>query len=91
MFTTGLVMKIFRIKFLFFSQGKTQYSCLQEFYDKNFELKKYPYKFKFTRGDKTKYGQVIYSKHPIINKGEINFKSKSNSAIYADLKLKRYR
>ena len=62
--------------------------CLQEFYDKNFELENYPYEFKFTRGDKTKYGQVIYSKYPIINKGEINFKSKSNSAIYADLKLK---
>ena len=58
-----------------FAVQKVEYptfpDSLQEFYDKNFELKKYPYKFKFTRGDKTKYGQVIYSKHPIINKGEI--------------------
>lgn len=74
---------------IFLSGQNPDIICLQEFYDKNFELKKYPYKFKFTRGDKTKYGQVIYSKHPIINKGEINFKSKSNSAIYADLKLKK--
>ncbi|MCS4240340.1 endonuclease/exonuclease/phosphatase family protein [Myroides odoratus] len=60
--------------------------CLQE-YSKSAGLnfKQYPYKYVVSHGDKIKTGQAIYSKHRIIDKGEINLPNSNNNVIFADV------
>jgi endonuclease/exonuclease/phosphatase family metal-dependent hydrolase len=60
--------------------------AFQEFHPhKNIKFLGYPYKYESLSGKKTKYGQAIFSKYRIINKGEIKFKNTSNKAIYVDV------
>ena len=61
--------------------------CLQEYQNSDFFLDPYPYKYENLRGDKLKYGQAIFSKYPIISKGSLNFESRSNNAIFSDIKI----
>ncbi|QYJ68433.1 endonuclease/exonuclease/phosphatase family protein [Flavobacterium litorale] len=46
----------------------------------------YKYKYIFSRNDRYKTGQAIFSKFPIVDKGSIKFPKSSNNVIYADLK-----
>ncbi|AXG72827.1 endonuclease [Flavobacterium arcticum] len=61
--------------------------CFQEYapLDK-VHFNRYKYKYVFSSGDSHKTGQAIYSKFPIVNKGDIEFPESSNHAIYADIK-----
>jgi len=60
--------------------------AFQEYHPhQNFSLPKYPYKYESLSGGKTKYGQAIFSKYKIINKGEIEFTNTENKAVYADV------
>ncbi len=60
--------------------------CLQEFSpNANVSVKKYPHSFVKLYGGKNKYGQAIYSKYKMIEKGEIQFPNTSNNVIYADI------
>lgn len=60
--------------------------CLQEFSpNANVLVKKYPHSFVKLYGGKNKYGQAIYSKYKMIEKGEIQFPNTSNNVIYADI------
>ena len=59
--------------------------CLQEYQNTKFDLENYPHKYENLRGDNLKYGQAIFSKYPIINKGSIDFNSLSNNAIFSDI------
>ena len=61
--------------------------CLQEYRGNIIDLPNYPYRFEFLRGNNIKYGQVIFSKFPILNKGSVDFGSMSNNAIFVDLKI----
>ena len=61
--------------------------CLQEYQNADFKLDNYLYKYEKLRGDNLKYGQAIFSKYPIINKGSIDFNSPSNNAIFSDIKI----
>ena len=61
--------------------------CLQEYRGNILDLPNYPYRFEFLRGNNIKYGQVIFSKFPILNKGSVDFSSMSNNAIFVDLKI----
>ena len=61
--------------------------CLQEYRGNIIDLPNYPYRFEFLRGNNIKYGQVIFSKFPILNKGSVEFSSMSNNAIFVDLKI----
>ena len=61
--------------------------CLQEYQNAEFDLENYPHKYENLRGDNLKYGQAIFSKYPIINKGSIDFNSLSNNAIFSDIKI----
>ena len=59
---------------------------LQEYHPhKNINLSHFKYKFEKLEGNKTKYGQAIFSKYPIINSGSIEFPDTANNAIYADI------
>ena len=53
----------------------------------NFNLIDHPFKYMSLSGEKTKYGQAIFSKFPIINSGEIKFRKSTNSAIFSDIKI----
>ena len=63
--------------------------CLQEYRNNVLIMPNHPHKYEYLRGDDLKYGQVIYSKFPIINSGIINLDSKSNSAIYVDIEINK--
>jgi len=60
--------------------------AFQEYHPhKDFSLKSYPYKYESLSGGKTKYGQAIFSKYPIVSKGKIDFLNTENKAIYVDV------
>ena len=61
--------------------------CLQEYQNTNFNLDNYEYHYEKLRGGNLKYGQAIFSKYPIVNKGSIDFNSPSNNAIFSDIKI----
>lgn len=60
--------------------------CLQEFSPNDkVRLRNFPNEYVKLYGGRNKYGQAIFSKFPIINKGEIDFPNSSNNVIYADI------
>ncbi len=60
--------------------------AFQEFNShKDFNLPNYNYRYKSLSNSKIKYGQAIFSKNKIINKGEIKFLNTNNKAIYIDI------
>lgn len=59
---------------------------VQEYHPhKNIDLSFFKYKFEKLSGKKTKYGQAIFSKFPIVNSGSIEFPDTANNAIFADV------
>ena len=48
-------------------------------------LPDYGYKFEELSGKRTRYGQAIYSRFPIVNSGSFEFPNTGNNAIYADI------
>ncbi|MEP0262402.1 endonuclease/exonuclease/phosphatase family protein [Dokdonia sp.] len=60
--------------------------CFQE-YNSEHELSNdvYPYHYKKMINDSKIFGQIIYSKYPIINGGSLDFKKTGNNVIYADV------
>lgn len=59
---------------------------IQEYHPhKNIDLSFFKYKFEKLSGKKTKYGQAIFSKFPIVNSGSIEFPNTGNNAIYVDV------
>ena len=64
--------------------------AFQEFHPhKEVDLNQYPYKFESLSGKRMRYGQAIYSKYPIVNKGLIKFRGSANKAIFVDILKKR--
>lgn len=61
--------------------------CFQEYAAlDNVSFKQYRYNYVFTNQERYKSGQAIFSKFPIVNKGEITFPSSANNVIFADIK-----
>lgn len=60
--------------------------CIQEFspVDK-INFSQYKYSYIDLEGNKNKYGQAIFSKFKIINKGKIDFPNSSNKVIFGDI------
>jgi endonuclease/exonuclease/phosphatase family metal-dependent hydrolase len=77
----------------------TDIACLQEFYHSETDSiffsqqiisKKYPYFYfePFLIARRQHFGMAIFSKHPIVNKGEIKFRENSNNQIiFCDIKI----
>lgn len=64
--------------------------CIQEFSPVNaIDFSQFNHKYIDINGKKNKYGQAIYSKFPILNKGVISFPNSSNKVIFADIKRKQ--
>ncbi len=61
--------------------------CLQEYSSAaNVDLKVYPYKFVMIEGEQVKTGQAIYSKFPIIEKGQLELPNSNNNVVFADIR-----
>lgn len=60
--------------------------CIQEHYLPNkVDFSEYPYRYEHFKTSKTKLGNAIFSKYPLINKGAFDFKNTGNNTIYADI------
>lgn len=60
--------------------------CIQEFSPvEKINFSQYKYKYIDLEGNKNKYGQAIFSKFKIINKGKIDFPNSSNKVIFSDI------
>ncbi len=72
----------------FINEQNPDILCLQEFsYAANIDLKAYKHKFILMQGNKIKTGQGIFSKFPIINKGNLDLPNSNNNVVYADIKI----
>ena len=61
--------------------------CIQEYSENaNVDLRVYKYKYIFMQGNQIKSGQAIFSKYPIIDKGNIELPESDNAIIYADIR-----
>lgn len=70
----------------FIKKESPEILSIQEYHPhKNIDLSFFKYKFEKLSGKKTKYGQAIFSKFPIINSGSIEFPNTANNAIFADV------
>ncbi|WP_303317152.1 endonuclease/exonuclease/phosphatase family protein [Flavivirga abyssicola] len=59
---------------------------IQEYHPhKNIDLSFFKHKYEKLSGNKTKYGQAIFSQYPIVNSGSIEFPDTANNAIFADI------
>lgn len=64
--------------------------CIQEFSPvEKINFSQYKYNYVNIEGKKNKYGQAIFSKFKIIDKGEIDFPNSSNKVIFADILRKK--
>ena len=60
--------------------------CFQEYFPHgNIDFSFYKYKYEALSGKTIKNGQAIFSKHPIIKSGSVDFPNTENNAIYADV------
>ena len=59
--------------------------ALQEYFISDKLSINYPYSYIEYKGDKKGFGQAIYSKYKIINKGSLDFDNSSNNAIFIDI------
>ncbi len=69
----------------FIDQTETDILTIQEYYPSEDLSLDYPYKYIFYKNDKKDFGQAIYSKYKIINKGSLDFENSSNNAIFIDV------
>lgn len=62
--------------------------CIQEFSSSSekIDLRVYKHKYLLKSGNKIKTAQAIFSKFPIIHKGDILFPNSNNNAIFVDIK-----
>lgn len=59
---------------------------IQEYHPhENIDLSFFKFKYEKLSGNKTKYGQAIFSQYPIVNSGSIEFPKTSNNAIFVDI------
>jgi len=70
----------------FISKKDPDIVCLQEYYPK-YSLSKdqYPYQYKKMSEISKSFGQIIYSKFPIVTTGSLDFYMTGNNVIYADV------
>ena len=69
----------------FIEENDPDILAIQEYYPAKNSSFKYPYKYVKLKGKRKNFGQAIYSKYKIINKGSVDFKTSSNNAIFIDI------
>ncbi|WP_300569636.1 endonuclease/exonuclease/phosphatase family protein [Flavobacterium sp.] len=72
----------------FVNENNPDVLCIQEYSTSaKIDLKIYPYRAIFMKGNQIRTGQAIFSKFPIVNEGELKFPESNNNAIFADMKI----
>ncbi|OYU80534.1 MAG: endonuclease [Flavobacterium sp. BFFFF1] len=70
----------------FVNEKEPSILCIQEFSNAaDFNDSAYKYHYIFSKGNKIKSGQAIFSKFRIVNSGNIVFPNSSNNTIFADI------
>ena len=73
----------------FVTEENADIVSFQEFHKHHkMHLPQYPYQYVQTSGRSKNFGQAIFSKYPIVNKGSLQFEDTGNNAIFADVQLK---
>ncbi len=73
----------------FISEKKPDIVCLQEYYPKyTLPLDQYPHQYRKMSEVSKSFGQIIYSKYPIVRTGALDFKGTGNNVIYADVVIR---
>jgi endonuclease/exonuclease/phosphatase family metal-dependent hydrolase len=71
----------------FINEQNPDILCIQEYSETaKVDLRVYKHKFIFMQGKNIKTGQAIFSKYPIIGKGNIKFPQSDNLIVYADIR-----
>jgi endonuclease/exonuclease/phosphatase family metal-dependent hydrolase len=71
----------------FINEQNPDILCIQEYSEAaKIDLRIYKYKAIYMHGKNIKTGQAIFSKFPIINKGNIKFPNSDNTVVFADIK-----
>lgn len=71
----------------FINEQNPDILCIQEYSQTaHVDLRVYKHRFIFMQGKNIKTGQAIFSKYPIINKGNIEFPESDNLIVYADIR-----
>lgn len=70
----------------FITEKNPDIVCLQE-YNATFKLspEQYPHEYKKMIGKSDRFGQIIYSKYPIVHTESLDFENSGNNVIYADI------
>lgn len=70
----------------FIAENDPDIISFQEYSSTNkVNLNAYPHKHVVLKKQNPPFGQAIYSKFPVVNAGDLNFKNSGNNAIYADV------
>jgi vancomycin resistance protein VanJ len=70
----------------FIKKEKPDIVSFQEYHPHdNIDMSFYKYKYEALSGQRTKYGQAIFSNYPIVQSGSVGFPDTANNAIYADV------
>jgi hypothetical protein len=71
----------------FINEKNPDILCIQEYSETaKVDLRVYKHKFIFMQGKNIKTGQAIFSKYPIIDKGNIEFPQSDNLIVYVDIR-----
>lgn len=69
----------------FIKQNNPDILAIQEYYPSKDIYIEYPNEYIELKGEKNNFGQAIFSKYEIINKGALNFTGSANNAIFVDI------
>ncbi len=72
----------------FIAKAAPDILSLQEYHPSVSMAASYPYAYAKMTNTKQNFGQIIYSKYPIVDKGSIDFPNSGNNIIYADIAIK---
>lgn len=61
--------------------------CVQEYAPNETIEKSYPHSYIKYSGNSKQFGYAIFSKHPIVKQGSLDFENTSNNIIFADIKI----
>lgn len=71
----------------FINEQNPDILCIQEYSETaHVDLRVYKHRYIFMQGKNIKTGQAIFSKYPIIDKGNIEFPESDNLIVYADIR-----
>ncbi len=69
------------------AQKSADILCIQEYSPNDNLQKEYPHNYIKYNGEDNKFGHAIFSKHPIVANGSLDFDNTANNILFADIKI----